>query len=351
MALLELWPVPVPAEPIPAADWQARCAHLSALAARENLGVIAGNNGWLFPAAELRHIAAGKFWGAAAAAAARGGVQPEYADPLPAILDFHRQLQQLSVKLLVVPVPPKARIFPGELPAPGGAAERLPVELPPMPAHAEFYRLLRGEGIQVLDLSELFRQHRLDEQGAPYCRTDSHWSGNGCVLAARAIAGIIGDGAAATSNLESAWSEIEIRGDLSLMPGGGGAPPETIRIRRVGRRAGDVLEPAAPDAAGPVILLGDSHNLIFHAGGDMHAAGAGLPDQLALELGRPVELIAVRGSGATPARVNLYRRAARNPDYWRNRRWVVWCFAAREFTESDGWRKIPIRPAASSAKH
>ncbi len=346
MAFLTLGPAAGRAGSIPGADWPARCAQLSALAARENRGAIAGDQGWLFPAAELRHIAAGKFWGAAAATAARAGVKPEYADPLPAILDFHRQLQELGVKLIMVPVPPKARIFPGKLPALDGAADRLPAALPPMPAHAEFYRLLRGEGIQVLDLAELFRQHCLDEQGAPYCRTDSHWSGNGCVLAGRAIAEIIGDGAPAASDLESAWSAIEIRGDLSLMPGGEGAAPETIRIRRVGRRAGDTLEPVAPDAARPVILLGDSHNLVFHAGGDMHAVGAGLPDQLALELGQPVELVAVRGSGATPARVNLYRRAARNPDYWRNRRWVVWCFAAREFTESDGWRKIPLRPAA-----
>jgi alginate O-acetyltransferase complex protein AlgJ len=128
------------------------------------------------------------------------------------------------------------------------------------------------------------------------------------------------------------------------MPGGEGAPPEKIMIRRVGRRVGDTLEPVAPDANSPVILLGDSHNLVFHGGGDMHTTGAGLPDQLALEMGQPVELVAVRGSGATPARVNLYRRAVRNPEYWRNRRWVVWCFAAREFTESDGWRKIPVQP-------
>ena len=73
-------------------------------------------------------------------------------------------------------------------------------------------------------------------------------------------------------------------------------------------------------------------------------AGAGLPDQLALELGFPVDLVAVRGSGATPARINLLRRAQKDPNYWAGKKWIIWCFAAREFTESDGWRKVPLKP-------
>jgi hypothetical protein len=91
-----------------------------------------------------------------------------------------------------------------------------------------------------------------------------------------------------------------------------------------------------------VVLLGDSHTLVFHAGDDMHARGAGLPDQLAVELGTPVDLIGVRGSGATPARVNLLRRARANPDSLPKKKVIVWCFTAREFTESQGWSKVPI---------
>jgi alginate O-acetyltransferase complex protein AlgJ len=78
----------------------------------------------------------------------------------------------------------------------------------------------------------------------------------------------------------------------------------------------------------------------------MHARGAGLPDQLGYELGFPVDLIAVRGSGATPARINLMRKARRDPDWLRGKKLVIWCFAAREFTESDGWTKVPLTSAA-----
>jgi alginate O-acetyltransferase complex protein AlgJ len=74
----------------------------------------------------------------------------------------------------------------------------------------------------------------------------------------------------------------------------------------------------------------------------MQAAGAGLADQLALETGLAVDLIGVRGSGATPARVNLLRRARADPEYLGKKKVIVWCFTAREFTESAGWQKVAI---------
>ena len=53
--------------------------------------------------------------------------------------------------------------------------------------------------------------------------------------------------------------------------------------------------------------MADIHGLIFDIGGDMLAHGACLADELALELGFAVDPIAVLGSNATPARVNLCR--------------------------------------------
>ena len=116
--------------------------------------------------------------------------------------------------------------------------------------------------------------------------------------------------------------------------------------------AADTPVPAAQvsleDKASPVVVLGDSHCLVFHAGGDLHGTGAGLADQLAAELGRAVDVIGVRGSGATPARVNLLRRAKADPSYLANKKWIVWCFAAREFTESAGWSPVPFGGVGSS---
>ena len=73
------------------------------------------------------------------------------------------------------------------------------------------------------------------------------------------------------------------------------------------------------------------------------AERAGLLDQLAVELGTVPDRIAVRGSGATAVRIDLYRRSVREPGYLAKKKVVVWCFTAREFTEAaQGWQKVPV---------
>ena len=131
---------------------------------------------------------------------------------------------------------------------------------------------------------------------------------------------------------------MEITGDLARLLGDASVPKEALGLRFVGAE-GAPGEPVPPDRASPLLLLGDSHTLVFHEGGDMHARGAGLSDQLALELGFAVDLVGVRGSGATPARINLARRK----DGLAGKKLVVWVFGARELTEAaQGWAKVPV---------
>ena len=316
-----------------------QCAVLAQNAEKENAMAVAGNDGWLFLSSELRHLGVGRFWGEAAPGVSRA-TGPEAADPLPAILDFNGQLKKIGVELIIVPVPPKAVIYPDMLP--GYTKKNSTTRLDRF--HQEFYALLQSKGVKVLDLTDFFIQNKNNSQGPLYCRQDSHWSGNGCVLAAEKIAAaarpILGDGGRKTNAYQYEWQTIEINGDLRQTLNGKNIPREKLRIRKIVKSGSD--EPVEPDAESKIILLGDSHNLVFHAGEDMLCSGAGLPDQLAFELGFPVELVAVRGSGATPARVNLMRRARQKNDYWKNKKCAIWCFAAREFTESDGWRKAPM---------
>jgi len=66
-------------------------------------------------------------------------------------------------------------------------------------------------------------------------------------------------------------------------------------------------------------------------------------DQLALQLGFAPDLIGTSGSGATPVRLTLYRRSVKDPGYLAKKKLVVWCFAAREFSEAaEGWAKVPV---------
>lgn len=308
-----------------------------------NAMTLAGSDGWLFLANELRHVGVGRFWGASAAAVSQA-TKPQDADPLPAILDFKRQLDALKIELILAPVPPKAIIYPDKVAdtVAAPAADKAPARLDA--AHQEFYKLLREKGVNVLDLTDEFLANRLTEDGPIYCRQDTHWSGLACNLAAKRIAEIIRQKdwyqAVERTKFEPRVVAVPISGDLWKTLAEGARPErEMLQLRTIRAPGGDAV---APDRNSPLILLGDSHNLVFQAGGDMHAAGAGLADQLAYELGLAVDLLGVRGSGATPARINLYRRGSAEAGYFARKKLVVWCFSAREFTESQGWRLVPV---------
>lgn len=305
----------------------------------EKKGVVAWaeTSGWLFLAAELRFLSLGHFWGGEAPKVSRAH-KPDLADPIPAIVDFQKQLKARGIDLLVVPVPPKASLYPEKI-VPGfdvGGVD-------PAPVMRRFYEELRAAGIDVLDLAPLFIQNRDDKRGGVFCKTDSHWSGLGCMLAAQAIAEKIRGKLTAPASRKdyvSEWKEAEIKGDLvSLLPPGAQKPgPEKISVRSISEKgSGGGIE---PDPNSPVLLIGDSHTLVFH---DFLTERAGLVDQMANELGFAPDLIGTRGSGATPVRITLYRRSSKEPGYLAKKKVVVWCFAAREFTEAaEGWARVPV---------
>ena len=79
---------------------------------------------------------------------------------------------------------------------------------------------------------------------------------------------------------------------------------------------------------------------------ELHGSGGGLPDYLRLRCGFPMDVVASRGDGVHQARWNLYRRGAdavNGRGYWENKKWVVWVFAAREFTRAEQWSSdVPV---------
>jgi hypothetical protein len=288
---------------------------------------VAGTGGWLFLRSELRHIGAGQFWGEEAKKVSRAS-SPDKADPLPAILDFHEQLKAQGVELILMPVPCKALVYPEH--AGGPSAGRLDT------VHLQFLKVLEEKGVKVLDLGAAFSEAKAGP-AAPllYCKTDSHWSPYACQLAARQIKKRLGAPAWLDGKPERFATKPEprsITGDLGDGKGAEELPAVVVEAR------GATVE----DKASPVLLLGDSHTLVFHAGAELHGTGAGLADHLAAELGTGVDVVGVRGSGATAARVNLLRRVKADPRYLAGKKVVVWCFAAREFTESTGWSVLKL---------
>ncbi|MFZ1218232.1 MAG: hypothetical protein WAO00_03015, partial [Chthoniobacterales bacterium] len=297
---------------------------------KERTAAVAGQDGWLFFTAELRLFFVGRFWGNDAARVSHAH-KLELADPLPAIVDFHQQLKARGIDLVVVPVPPKALIYSDKAFLPS-VARKIPLQ----DTLEAFYDELRNAGVDVLDLTSLFIGNRETEHGPVFCKTDTHWSGIGCVLAAQRIAekvrGKIQKPATAKEYVAE-WKEAEREGDLVSLVAKDGrkALPEKIAVQSVSEKGTGAA--VQDDVNSPLLLLGDSHTLVYHDR-EFLPVRAGLVDQLALQLGIAPDLIGTSGSGATPVRINLYRRSVKDPGYLAKKKVVVWCFAAREFTEA-----------------
>ncbi len=327
------------AAPLVAADPGASLRETCAAKAA-TVPVVQGSTGWLFLPAELRHVSVGKFWGDDAVKVSKA-TKPESADPLPAILDFKAQLDTVGIELILVPVPAKAFVYPEALLG-GDPTGPAPMRMDTF--HQQFYAELRKNGVTVIDLLPDLLAQRNAADGPVFCKTDTHWSGAGIAIAAKKIEALLKDRPwlAKMTKMPTVAVErrIDVTGDLQGMLGAPGQ--ETLSLSFVGTADSNGATAVPDDRQSPIVLLGDSHTLVFHVGGDMHASSAGLADQLMHDLGIPVDLIGVRGSGATPARINLMRRVRGDAGYLAGKKAVIWCFTVREFTEGSGWSKVTL---------
>lgn len=278
---------------------------------------VAGEDGWRFLPAELRF----------AAKLASPDLAKLTEPAVKAIADFAAQMKLADVTLVVLPVPPKV-LLAGE--SVGVSAE----EGAKMRAGWEFIMgELADHDVTVVDLLPDYVSADRD----PFCRRDTHWSGRGIALAVDRLSPLLEESGLVQTRVRSGgkgWTKQSINGDL-------GGEPEEIEICQQSL-------PADPEQMknSPLLLLGDSHVLVFHQGADLHTTGAGLPDQLAAVVGSMPDVIGVRGSGATSSRLQLARRARADEAYLPSKKVIVWCFAGREFTEADAWNKLPILKAA-----
>ncbi len=286
-------------------------------AARKEM-FVAGDDGWRFLPAELRF----------ASKLASPDLASLTAPAIRTIADFAAQMRKADIQLVVLPVPPKV-LLAGE--AIGVSAE----EMKRMCAGWEsIMRELADHDVTVVDLLPDY----VAATHEPFCRRDTHWSGRGIATAVDRLLPLLDSAGvdADKSSVRGAWTSQRIQGDL-------GGDPEEVELRLLRGSS----RPAVA-GQGPLLVLGDSHALVFHEGGDMHATGAGLPDQIAAATGTMPDVLGVRGSGATSSRLQLARRARANPSYLSSKKMVIWCFAGREFTEAEAWKKLPILKAAGS---
>ena len=314
-----------------------------------------------------------------------------------AIVRFRDQLDKRGLKLLVVPIPSKATVYPDRLTRRfEGKSEDLisPAE--------ELLRMLRDRGVETVDLFAAFRTARegtsvLTPDSALYLTCDTHWTPLGATLAAEAVAARLRElGWMPEHPYEYTQEPTKVQrfGDIVEMtqiPGLREAfPPQEIACDRIlDPLHGGPLVPPPGDRPGiymnrhlvdtpmeaQFLLLGDSFSRIYQCrepgslGETLKSSSreesdtndsedvaetkptgskrllpgsAGFPSLLAAALKAPVDYIISDGGAATEVR----QRLSVTPEILDNKKVVIW-----EFTERDvalgraGWKDVELPPA------
>ena len=279
---------------------------------------------WFFFDKELAHLATGAFW------------DGDYSntvsktDPAPVILDYQEKLKAIGVEMLLVPVPAKASVYPEKFSTAGKPA-----------ALGPFLKKLEDAGVSVIDLETIFAAEReKNPERLLYCQKESHFSPYATQLIARLIHEKYKDAdwakAIAPTKKFIAGEEKPITVGSDLIPG----KSENLPAVQINDADDEQVRPE--DAQSPIILMGDSHTMVFSDGGsEYHASGSGIPDHLQAAFGTAVHRFANPGSGSYNPRVALFQKARSIPGYWDNKKLFIWLFSAREFTQANRWSKLP----------
>ena len=306
-----------------------------------------GRDGWLFLRDDFDHVTG------------RGFLEPRRlqrerlagsraANPLPAILGFHRDLAARGIELVVMPTPVKPTVHPEFLTAAADSG------LIHNPSFRDFLGRLESAGVTVFDPSTVLAAAKARGDEPLYLRTDTHWTPRAMELVARELASVLRDFIDSSHPQADRFvrrrAYVSGPGDLARMLEHPGAEQtwasERIEVARVLTRQG---RPWTPDRKAQVLLLGDSFTNIYSDAALGWGSGAGLAEQLSFELGRSVDRIAINAGGSWSSRQALVRgtMTATGVDRLSGKRVVVYQFAARELSTGD-WKMLGIgaRPAS-----
>jgi alginate O-acetyltransferase complex protein AlgJ len=122
--------------------------------------------------------------------------------------------------------------------------------------------------------------------------------------------------------------------------------PQEVGIAEVVDASG---EPFQSSEEAEVLLLGDSFSNIFSEEFMGWGSAAGLPAQLAMELQRPLDVIAQNDSGAFATRTALALDLEGGKARLAKKKLVIWEFASRELAVGN-WKRIDWEKATREAK-
>ncbi|OHB76974.1 MAG: hypothetical protein A2Z25_02720 [Planctomycetes bacterium RBG_16_55_9] len=306
-------------------------------AALRQLGdkAVVGKDGWLFYKPAVQYLI--EPWAL--------DLVGDQDDVVSAVVSFRDQLAERGVRLLVVPVPNKASIYPDKLTRQAKEKDGLVNS-----KTIEVIRRLRQAEVEVVDLFALFKQARGVSPGGEatkyYLVQDSHWSPEGVRLAAKAVARRL---------LDLGWTN---RRSPRLRSGQALLVPRTlmrhgdllkmIRVPQIERKFepeqihctqvynAETNQPCHDDPNSEILVLGDSFLRIYRQD---EPGAAGFVEHLAFELGFALAALVNDGGASTLVRQQLNR----NPKLLANKKVIVWEFVERDIRFGiEGWQRVPL---------
>jgi alginate O-acetyltransferase complex protein AlgJ len=319
-------------------------------------GIEIGRDDWAYQISEIRYGASFPYYGKWATRM-YPGVSPEKADPLNAILHFRDQLAAVGIELLLMPVPDRPVIYPEGILDIGDFrdADVLP-DIKPM--RSRFMDLIRRAGIYSIDLGPYFLQNRNNEHGPVFCKSDTHWTPSGTVLAAGISAefirnrswyqGTLDQYQLPEGSLQAEWMDEELIGHcvkkLQRFEKAMDFSPESLAYRKIkfpGRKPGKTSQEKLRHPEAPITVFGDSNTLRWN---ELYAA---YPQELEFEIRLPIDTISTSGGGINQARMSFVREYRQNPDYLKGKKLVIWVFTIRAVIEARPcWIDTPFEGGA-----
>jgi alginate O-acetyltransferase complex protein AlgJ len=254
------------------------------------------------------------------------------------VLALHRALGVRGIRLVLFPVPDKATLQPAQLH--GRQAEGAPAGNRDL---ERFIGEMRAAGVLVFDAAPL----TLAKGERPrFLVQDTHWTPAFMQATAEALGAFLRANVSLPVVTPPSWKTAPLSvsrvGDivdmLKLPEGQTLFAPQTVSLRQVLEADG---QPWQPKESADVLLLGDSFTNVFSLSTMGWGESAGLGPQLALALGRDVDVIAQNDSGAFATRKLLSEALGAGEDRLAGKRVVIWEFASRELAVGS-WKPFPF---------
>ena len=306
-----------------------------------NEKVVVGKEGWLFFRPGIDYITGQPFLDEQYQQMRYEGhdlwelpVQP---DPVMAIVDFHRQLKERGVDLIVMPVPVKPSIHASKLTSLDFSYS------PKNRSWNTFISQLIQNNINVFDSRERLEAY-VKKHGEAYLKTDTHWLPDAMQDVAIGLAAHVREGypaVARTTEYVLQDHSVEGEGDVNTMltlPIGSLRHKQIVDIQQVLNVDNELWQ---PEFDAEILLLGDSFTNIYSRSALGWGRSAGLAEQLSYHLQAPLDLIGKNDSGAYVTREILSQELARGRDRLIGKKLVIWQFAERELSLGD-WKLIDL---------